>query len=407
MKPRTKIYSLVGTLAAIIATVALAAGFDQINSGYLKIGNGTSATKTLEFNVGNTTSDPILTGDSSNNVSLAAASFRLLELPANGVNYVEIKVPTAITSNTTITLPSTAPTGVNGSYLAATTSGVLSWSTSTGTGSVVLNNIPTITDANLIGSAITIGAGNGFGIPNSVAGTTTIHPPTTGSNTLTMPAATDTLVGKATTDVFTNKSIDATTNTLTNIANASISSSAAIAYSKLNLATSIVNADVSTSAAIAYSKLALGTSIVNADVSASAAIVGSKLAAATGSLTGTVSGEETGTFAVSFTGPRSFSVTMAYSRVGKNVTLSWFDAIGSSCTGNSLASVANSITPATLKPSREMYLPIWVQNNNAPVVGYLGIAADGSISGGQAGLAAFTNGANCGIYRGGLSYTTN
>lgn len=40
----------------------------------------------------------------------------------------------------------------------------------------------------------------------------------------------------------------------------------------------ILNADVSTSAAIAYSKLALTGGIVNADVSASAAIVNSKLA---------------------------------------------------------------------------------------------------------------------------------
>jgi len=40
------------------------------------------------------------------------------------------------------------------------------------------------------------------------------------------------------------------------VTNASVSASAAIAYSKLNLGTSIVNADVSASAAIALSKLA-------------------------------------------------------------------------------------------------------------------------------------------------------
>lgn len=62
------------------------------------------------------------------------------------------------------------------------------------------------------------------------------------------------------------------------ILNAAISSSAAIAYSKLNLTGSIVNADINSSAAIAYSKLNLGGSIVNADISASAAIADSKLA---------------------------------------------------------------------------------------------------------------------------------
>jgi hypothetical protein len=71
-------------------------------------------------------------------------------------------------------------------------------------------------------------------------------------------------------------------NLATSIVNADISGSAAIAYSKLNLATSIVNADISGSAAIAYSKLNLATSIVNADVNASAAIDGSKISASFG-----------------------------------------------------------------------------------------------------------------------------
>lgn len=67
------------------------------------------------------------------------------------------------------------------------------------------------------------------------------------------------------------------------IVNADVNASAAIDYSKLNLASSIVNADINASAAIAYSKLNLGTSIVNADINASAAIALSKLAALTAS----------------------------------------------------------------------------------------------------------------------------
>ena len=67
------------------------------------------------------------------------------------------------------------------------------------------------------------------------------------------------------------------------IVNADVSNSAAIAYSKLNLATSIVNADISASAAIAYSKLNLATSVVNGDIAAAAAIAYSKLAALTDS----------------------------------------------------------------------------------------------------------------------------
>lgn len=65
------------------------------------------------------------------------------------------------------------------------------------------------------------------------------------------------------------------------IVNDDVNASAAIAYSKLNLATSIVNADVAVGAAIAYSKLNLATSIVNADVAVAAAIARSKLASGT------------------------------------------------------------------------------------------------------------------------------
>jgi hypothetical protein len=103
------------------------------------------------------------------------------------------------------------------------------------------------------------------------------------------------------TETLTNKSIDSDNNTITNIVNADVKSSAAIAYSKLaaltdgnilvgngsNVATSvnpsgdvdvtnagvfsissgaIVNADVNASAAIAYSKLNLSSSIVTGDI---------------------------------------------------------------------------------------------------------------------------------------------
>ena len=76
---------------------------------------------------------------------------------------------------------------------------------------------------------------------------------------------------------LSNKTIDANSNTILNISNTNIASSAAIAYSKLLLSNSIVNADISTTAAIVYSKLSLSNSITNSDIATSAAISYSKL----------------------------------------------------------------------------------------------------------------------------------
>ena len=90
---------------------------------------------------------------------------------------------------------------------------------------------PTINTA-IIGSV-------GITFNGSTSGTTILKASATASGTLTLPAATDTLVGKNTTDTLTNKSIAAGSNTITGLTNTNLSGSAGI--SNANLANSTIS----------------------------------------------------------------------------------------------------------------------------------------------------------------------
>ena len=101
------------------------------------------------------------------------------------------------------------------------------------TGTQTLTN-KTLTDPILSPTATTAGKIEFLeGTNNGTNKATLIGPAATADVTVTLPAATDTLVGKATTDTLTNKSIDSDNNTITNIVNADIKASAAIAFSKM------------------------------------------------------------------------------------------------------------------------------------------------------------------------------
>ena len=92
------------------------------------------------------------------------------------------------------------------------------------------------------------------------------HSAFSGNTTLTLPATTDTIAGIAATQTLTNKSIDSDNNTITNIVNADIKSSAAIADSKL--------ATISTAGKVALTALEIdGGTDIGADLATSDLII--------------------------------------------------------------------------------------------------------------------------------------
>jgi len=217
-------------------------------------------------------------------------------LTSNGSPVVTATGVTTLTNKSISGSTNTLTNIANGSLVnsSITVNGVTIPLGSSGTVTAILANALTI-GTGLSGTVFTGASPVTIAIDSTVAtltGTQTLTNKTltapvistiTNTGSLTLPTSTDTLVGRATTDTLTNKSISGSTNTLSNIANASLTnSSITINGSPVSLGGS------TTVTATATNALTIGTGLTGTSYNGSSAVtvaIDSTVATLTGAQT--------------------------------------------------------------------------------------------------------------------------